>query len=85
MHGAPSPHVGLMTARRDCLQCASRQEWERHARALVLLCAGVLGAAHNGGRDALLEMAAARLLVLLQGADAWACMPKGAMQCQRPR
>ncbi len=70
----------LLSVHHDCLQCACRQEWDRRAHALVLLCAGVLGAADGGGRDGLLEMAAARLLVLLQSADYWACIPKGAMQ-----
>ena len=60
-----------------CLTCLSRQAWERQARALLLLCAGVLGSRSARSRDGLLELAAARLLVLLQDADSWACFGKG--------
>lgn len=57
--------------------CLFRQAWERQARALLLLCAGALGSCSAGSRDGLLELAAARLLVLLQDADSWACFAKG--------
>ncbi|CAL8465528.1 g5064 [Coccomyxa elongata] len=54
-----------------------RQSWHRQCRTLVLLCAGVLGAGDAGRRDALLELAAARLLALLLDSSSWACYPKG--------
>ncbi|KAK9903317.1 hypothetical protein WJX75_002686 [Coccomyxa subellipsoidea] len=54
-----------------------RQTWQRQSRTLVLLCAGLLGSAKKGIRDALLELAAARVLVLLLDSNSWTCYPKG--------
>ena len=62
------------------LRVPCRDEWQRQARLLAVLCCGVLGST----QDVLLELAAARLLTLLLDPLSWACFPqcKGlALQC----
>ena len=49
-----------------------RDEWQRQARLLAALCCGVLGST----QDVLLELAAARLLMLLLDPSSWACFPQ---------
>lgn len=60
-----------------------RRRWQQQSRMLVLLCAGLLGTAQpaQAGQGAgLLQLAAARVLVLLLDSDSWGCFAKGLLR-----